>query len=197
MLLQETLDLFPADGAKQPANPAQAHKTPASIPMGTAVPKAAMPNTGMPNAQNQPRPASRPVPVQPAPQGSVKPPVIKPAADVEDDFEYELEHPQPSQAAQDQEMMIVGGGSSSLVASFRRRRSNVSVIVNLVGHVVAAGGGLALGYWILVWLNPQANFLQLNLPGLPPPVPVPDHESLRPAAARSPSTPTTRPLLNW
>jgi hypothetical protein len=36
----------------------------------------------------------------------------------------------------------------------------------LLGHLIAAIVGLTLGYYILCWIRPDANFLDLNLPGL-------------------------------
>jgi molecular chaperone DnaK len=37
---------------------------------------------------------------------------------------------------------------------------------NLLGHLLAAVIGLAVGYYILCWINPAANFLNIDLPGL-------------------------------
>jgi hypothetical protein len=49
---------------------------------------------------------------------------------------------------------------------------------------VASVLGLSLGYYILCWIKPEANFLELNLPGLSPA-----------ATTSSPQTPgsSTRP----
>jgi molecular chaperone DnaK len=49
----------------------------------------------------------------------------------------------------------------------RRRIRELSVKTKLLGHLVAAAIGLAVGYYILCWIRPEANFLDLNLPGLP------------------------------
>jgi hypothetical protein len=37
-----------------------------------------------------------------------------------------------------------------------------------MGHIVASTLGLLIGYYILCMIAPQANFLNLSLPGLPP-----------------------------
>lgn len=48
----------------------------------------------------------------------------------------------------------------------RRVNRRSATAVTLVGHVIFSLLGLAIGYYVLVWLNPHANFLNLNLPGL-------------------------------
>ena len=48
----------------------------------------------------------------------------------------------------------------------RRVSRRSATAVTLVGHVIFSLLGLAIGYYVLVWLNPHANFLNLNLPGL-------------------------------
>lgn len=48
----------------------------------------------------------------------------------------------------------------------RRVSRRSATAVTLVGHVIFSLLGLAIGYYVLVWLNPHANFLHLNLPGL-------------------------------
>ena len=42
-------------------------------------------------------------------------------------------------------------------------------LVNLLGHLLAPVLGLIVGYYILVWQFPEANFLNLHLPGLAAP----------------------------
>lgn len=37
---------------------------------------------------------------------------------------------------------------------------------NLLGHLLASVIGLAIGYYVLCWINPAANFLNIDLPGL-------------------------------
>jgi molecular chaperone DnaK len=37
---------------------------------------------------------------------------------------------------------------------------------NLLGHLLAGAIGLAVGYYILCWINPEANLLNIELPGL-------------------------------
>ncbi|MCA9265933.1 MAG: Hsp70 family protein, partial [Planctomycetales bacterium] len=48
-----------------------------------------------------------------------------------------------------------------------RRRTRHSILINLCGHLIASLLGLVMGYYILCWLRPDMNFLQLSLPGLP------------------------------
>jgi molecular chaperone DnaK len=60
----------------------------------------------------------------------------------------------------------------------RRGRSTTSMVVNIIGHLTASILGLTIGYYILCWIEPTANFLELNLPGLraptaPQPTPTP------------------------
>ncbi|HEX5442791.1 MAG TPA: hypothetical protein VFW87_03130 [Pirellulales bacterium] len=52
--------------------------------------------------------------------------------------------------------------SFHVAAQRRRRVSATGAIVQLLG--MAAGGalGLAIGYWILLWINPRADFLELR-----------------------------------
>ncbi|MEX2169476.1 MAG: Hsp70 family protein [Pirellulales bacterium] len=38
---------------------------------------------------------------------------------------------------------------------------------HFLGHALASTIGLTIGYYILCWIRPEANFLELNLPGLP------------------------------
>ena len=66
------------------------------------------------------------------------------------------ERPRPSFSAAD----------ASRVRTSARKRM---MAANLLGHVVASTLGIALGYYILVWQWPEANFLNLDLPGLPSP----------------------------
>jgi molecular chaperone DnaK len=48
----------------------------------------------------------------------------------------------------------------------RRAGRRSATAVTLAGHVIFSLLGLAIGYYVLVWLNPHANFLNLELPGL-------------------------------
>lgn len=47
-----------------------------------------------------------------------------------------------------------------------RRRKELPLIVNLMGHLTAGIVGLTLGYYLLCWVRPDLNFLELRLPGL-------------------------------
>jgi len=42
----------------------------------------------------------------------------------------------------------------------------IATLVFVAGHILASVLGLAIGYYLLCWLNPQMNFLELKLPGL-------------------------------
>lgn len=59
-------------------------------------------------------------------------------------------------------------------------RSTTSMVVNIIGHFTASILGLAIGYYILCWMKPSANFLELNLPGLPAPPTAPSQPPAQP-----------------
>jgi len=44
--------------------------------------------------------------------------------------------------------------------------------IQVLGHVLFSGLGLIIGYYLLVFIRPDANFLNLSLPGMPAPVEV-------------------------
>jgi len=48
------------------------------------------------------------------------------------------------------------------------RVSKVGWIISLLGHLIASTLGLAVGYYVLCYIAPHANFLELDLPGLHP-----------------------------
>ena len=48
----------------------------------------------------------------------------------------------------------------------RIKRNRMATLVFVAGHILASVLGLAIGYYLLCWLNPQMNFLELKLPGL-------------------------------
>jgi molecular chaperone DnaK len=50
--------------------------------------------------------------------------------------------------------------------SLRNLNSSRGLLIMLVGHVVFAALGLAIGYYILMWLRPEWNTFDLPLPGL-------------------------------
>jgi hypothetical protein len=50
----------------------------------------------------------------------------------------------------------------------RRRKSSLMAWIFGLGHIVASILGVAIGYYLLVYIRPEANFLNLDLPGLPP-----------------------------
>lgn len=47
------------------------------------------------------------------------------------------------------------------------RQQELSIVGKLLGHVIAGFVGVALGYYLLCWVRPDLNFLEINLPGLP------------------------------
>ncbi len=53
-------------------------------------------------------------------------------------------------------------------ATSMRKNASASrkILIMLAGHVVFAVLGLAIGYYILMWLRPEWNVLHLRLPGL-------------------------------
>jgi molecular chaperone DnaK (HSP70) len=55
------------------------------------------------------------------------------------------------------------------LASSNNSRGLSGRLVNLLGHLLAPVLGLIVGYYILVWQFPEANFLNLHLPGLAAP----------------------------
>jgi hypothetical protein len=61
------------------------------------------------------------------------------------------------------------GGGFSTSGGRSSRHSTLRTVVNISGHIIASTAGLVLGYYILCYIAPQANFLNLTLPGLPPP----------------------------
>lgn len=48
----------------------------------------------------------------------------------------------------------------------RQKSKNVGLIVNVLGFFLFSVLGLVIGYYLLVTINPSANFLNLNLPGI-------------------------------
>ena len=48
----------------------------------------------------------------------------------------------------------------------RRMAHSLPLYGKLIGHVLASLFGLTLGYYLLCWIRPEANFLNLDLPGL-------------------------------
>jgi len=66
--------------------------------------------------------------------------------------------------------MDVGADNRGTQSIGRRSSHSTSrMLVNVAGHILASTAGLVIGYYILCYIAPQANFLNLSLPGLPPP----------------------------
>lgn len=57
--------------------------------------------------------------------------------------------------------------SSANSRSAAQSRSQKKLLFDLAKHIVSAVVGLAIGYYILCYLRPEANFLNLPLPGVP------------------------------
>ena len=62
--------------------------------------------------------------------------------------------------------------------SAQQARARKKMVFHLAKHLVSAVVGLALGYYILCFLRPEANFLQLPLPGVSPVAPGESHSRL-------------------
>ncbi|HEX7445987.1 MAG TPA: hypothetical protein VF306_00500 [Pirellulales bacterium] len=88
--------------------------------------------------------------------------------------------------------------SFRVAAQPRRRVSASGAIVQLFGMAAGGAVGLAIGYWILLWLNPRADFLELRgkLPGWMMPGGR-QHSSLEhtPAASPTGDAPASQRLL--
>lgn len=93
----------------------------------------------------------------------------------------------------------VGGSSSaprpaippaagSSVANQRRKPAASSTGTDLILYIIAITLGIMLGYYLLVFLVPSANFLNLSLPGVPPAV-----EASSAAGTTAPTTGTALP----
>ena len=147
----------PVGNVNEPTVPAPANGEPlgAVLPQGAALP------------QGRALPHGIPVGASPG----VAPASVPPEDEIEVDWGDN--HPRASHAAAQQPLaemapapLVVTGA----LAPFKARRSSTrSAVINLVGHVVFSGLGLLAGYYALCWLRPEANFLQLKLPGLPQP----------------------------
>ena len=51
-------------------------------------------------------------------------------------------------------------------ADEHRRSERLPLSIQLLGHGIAAMLGLAIGYYILCWIRPESNVLNLDLPGI-------------------------------
>lgn len=47
-----------------------------------------------------------------------------------------------------------------------RSKQKAKLLIQVAGHLVFSILGLFIGYWLLVWIRPDSNFLNLPLPGL-------------------------------
>jgi len=152
------------------------------VPQGTAIPQ------GQPVPQGQPIPQGVAIPQGTAiPTGTAIPQIASPATTPKgpaaptssfDDYEIDWGERTPRGPAatgapttlhfpeEPSDAQIITGAP---LHSYRpHRNSTLVMVLNLVGHVFFAGLGLALGYYILVWIRPEANYFKLNLPGLAP-----------------------------
>jgi molecular chaperone DnaK len=94
--------------------------------------------------------AKRPVPTPPLPTARQAPPDLQSTAAGEsesDDFDLDVR--------------------TGTAASMRKNAGGSrKIMIMLAGHLVFAVLGLAIGYYILMWLRPEWNVLHLRLPGL-------------------------------
>ena len=70
------------------------------------------------------------------------------------------------QSLQHMDAQPTGAFAFPEAAPYARKNSTRRLLINVAGHVVASLIGLSVGYYILCWMEPSANFLQLRLPGL-------------------------------
>jgi hypothetical protein len=74
--------------------------------------------------------------------------------------------PLESEAAGETQEFELNMGAPSGRRLLRNAGSSRGLVIMLTGHVVFAALGLAIGYYILMWLRPEWNVLNLPLPGL-------------------------------
>lgn len=55
----------------------------------------------------------------------------------------------------------------SVTSQRRKKKRGCMTGIFMLGHILASILGLAIGYYLLVSIRPEANFLNLELPGLP------------------------------
>ncbi len=87
-----------------------------------------------------------------------------------DDAPIELDEPAPTIAAAPVGMTMPDvpfNRPSPEALAKKHRRARRMAVINLCGHVMAAGLGLMIGYYILCIISPESNVLHLNLPGVP------------------------------
>ena len=107
----------------------------------------------------------------------------------------ELEDVLPPIAAEGP-LLPAGHTDESDAALFDRPQHEVSAAprrargssLTLIGHIIAPLVGIALGYYLLCYIQPRANVLNLSLPGLQPPL-ASDKDPASQAPADQPDTP--------
>ena len=105
-----------------------------------------------------------------------------PASLVAPDFEpAEPQNPAPGNPEQQNPAAAV----PQAIPRPRPKRARSYAWVSILGHITASVLGLSLGYYLLVWVRPDLNFLELSLPGL--------HEQAQPADDGLQQTPITPP----
>ena len=62
--------------------------------------------------------------------------------------------------------------SSATPIKRKKKSGGAGIAIQILGHVLFSALGLAIGYYLLVFIRPDANFLNLSLPGMPAPVEV-------------------------
>jgi molecular chaperone DnaK len=75
-----------------------------------------------------------------------------------------LEEDHPHQAISETELMARQSSTASMLRKRKNSPRNLAII--LAGYVFSSLLGLAIGYYILMWLRPEFNYWHLRLPGL-------------------------------
>ncbi|HEV3137408.1 MAG TPA: Hsp70 family protein [Pirellulales bacterium] len=102
--------------------------------------------------EQQKLPAASPAPM---PVGQLVP-------DPQDDPAIEEGH--PHQAISESEMLERSNATAGMLRKRKHSPRNLAII--LAGYVFSSLLGLAIGYYILMWLRPEFNYWHLTLPGL-------------------------------
>ena len=105
--------------------------------------------------------ATPPAAVQPSATSSVP----ESDTDLSDDEIEILEVDDPPEEGGHEEPTVFESPPDWGTAKTPRRRAP-GTLVNLAGHLIFSVLGLVLGYYLLCWIAPDANFLHLRLPGL-------------------------------
>jgi molecular chaperone DnaK (HSP70) len=95
--------------------------------------------------------------------GPMPPPLPTPSAIASPPAEHDEQEEEDEEEATNFDLDV---GASAGRRLLRNAHSSRGIMIMLVGHVVFAALGLAIGYYILMWLRPEWNTFDLPLPGL-------------------------------